>query len=630
MTNNQRSRARAAARTCLVGLGLAVGLAVAAPAAAETVIRAHGISTFGDLKYPAGFAHLDYVNVDAPKGGEISIWAFGGFDSLNPYSIKGRPGALSTIFYESLLESTADEAGSAYCLLCETIEYPQDRSWVIFHLRPDARFSDGTPVTADDVVFSYEMFLTKGLSDLRLILSQQVESVEKIDGRSVRFSFKPGHPTRDLPQSVGALSILSKADYEANNRDLSESTMQPFVGTGPYLLDRVNVGQTLVYRRNPDYWGAEHPLSRGRWNFETIRVEYYADYNAAFEGFKGGTYTFRNEASSILWATGYDFPAVTNGHVRREVLPSGNKAPGQAFMINLRREKFRDPRVREALGLVFNFEWSNATLFYGLYARIHSIWENSFLAAEGIPSPEELVLLQPLVDDGLLPASILKDEAVMAPVSGERQLDRNNRRRASELLDAAGWVVGQDLMRRNAAGDLLRVEFLNDSPSFDRIINPYVENLRAIGVDAYVTRVDNAQAESRTRPPGFDFDITTGNARSSLVPGAELMAYYGSENADDSAFNIMGLKSPAVDRLIEKVLDATSQDELTTATRALDRVLRAERFWVPQWYKDSHTVAFYDMFEYPENLPPYALGELDLWWFNADKAAALRAAGALR
>jgi len=611
--------------TLVAGLGIA-----AARAQDPGVTVAHGISTFGELKYPADFPHLDYVNPDAPKGGEISEWVFGGFDSMNPYSVKGRAAALAAAPYESLLVGTADEIGAAYCLLCETLEYPADRSWVIFNLRPEVRFSDGTPMTAEDVVFSYETFLTKGLTDFRTVLAQQVEKVEILGPHRVRFTFRPGVPTRDLPQEVGGLSVLSRAHYLANGLDLEESSLTPFLGTGAYVLDRMDVGKTVVYRRNPDYWGRNLPINRGTGNFDTIRLEYYADYNAAFEGFKAGSYTFRNEASAISWATGYDFPAVQRGHVKKVELPSGAKASGQAFLFNLRREKFRDPRVREALGLMFNFEWSNATLFYGLYNRIDSVWENSWLEATGTPGPEEQALLRPLVDQGLLPASILTDPAVTAPVSGDRQLDRANLRKASDLLDAAGWTVGADGKRRNAAGEVLRVEFLNDSPSFDRVINPYVENLQRLGVEAYMTRVDNAQMESRTRPPAYDFDIVVGNARSGYISGSELKQFYGSATADVSAFNIMGLKSPAVDRLIEAVMAADSNDSLTHATRALDRVLRAERFWVPQWFKATHTIAYYDMYEHPPVLPPYALGELDFWWYDADKAERLKAAGVLR
>jgi microcin C transport system substrate-binding protein len=618
-------------RTALVaGAAFLILAAFTVAARAETVITAHGISTFGDLKYPADFAHLDYVNPDAPKGGEISQWAFGGFDSMNPYSVKGRAGQLSSAMYESILTATADEIGATYCLLCETLEYPEDRSWVIFNLRPEAKFSDGSPLTAEDVAFSYETFLTKGLTDFRTVFAEQVQGVEVLGPHRVKFTFKPDVPTRDLPATVGGLSILSKADYQKNNRDLEASSLEPFLGSGPYVLDRMETGKTLIYRRNPDYWGKDLPITKGQNNFDTIRIEYYADYNAAFEGFKAGSYTFRNEASSISWATGYDFPAVQNGQVIKVALPSGDKASGQAFMFNLRRPQFQDPRVREAIGLMFNFEWANATLFYGLYARIDSVWENSWLEAEGAPSPEEVAILQPLVDQGLLPASILTDPPVMAPVSGERQMDRANLRKASALLDEAGWAVGTDGLRRNAAGETLRMEIINDSQSFDRVINPYVENLRALGVDAKMTRIDNAQKVSRTRPPSYDFDMFVGSARSVHYSGPELKAYYGSVNADASAFNVMGLKSPAVDALTEVVMAAKTKDDLTVATKALDRALRLERFWVPQWYKNTHTVAYYDMFEHPETLPPYALGELSFWWYNAEKAEALKASGVLR
>lgn len=605
------------------------GWAVAAKAQEVTV--SHAITTFGDPpKYPADFPHLDYVNPDAPKGGEISIWTAGGFDSLNPYSVKGRAAALSSAPYESILTSTSDEIGASYCLLCTTMEYPADRSWVIFNLRPEVKFADGTPMTAEDVVFSFNLFLTKGLTDFRTVFGQQVEKAEALDPHKVKFTFKPGVPTRDLPSDVGGLPILSKAQYEREGLDMEESSLTPYLGTGQYVLDKMDVGKSIVWKRNPDYWGNDLPINKGRGNFDSIRVEYYGDYQAAFEGFKAGNYTFRNEASSITWATGYDFPAVADGSVKKVELPSGAKASGQAFLFNLRREKFQDPKVREAIGLMFNFEWSNATLFYDLYARINSVWENTELAATGVPTPEEVAILQPLVDEGLLPATILTDEAVMAPTSGERQLDRGNVRKASALLDEAGWTVGEDGLRRNAAGEVLTVEFLNDSPSFDRVFNPYVENLKAIGIDAKMTSIDNAQMEARTRPPQYDFDIITGNARSNYISGSELKQYYGAETADVSSFNVMGLKSPAVDKLIDVVMAADSNEKLKVATKALDRVLRAERFWVPQWYKAKHTIAYYDMYEHPENLPPYALGELDFWWYNAEKAEALKASGALK
>lgn len=606
-----------------------IGVGASAQAQEETIIS-HGISTFGELNLPADYPHLPYVNPDAPVGGEISEWGFGGFDSMNPYSVKGRAAALSSAPYESILSGTSDEIGAVYCLLCSTLEYPKDRSWVIFNLRPEVTFSDGTPMTAEDVKFSFETFLAKGLTDFRTVLATQVETVEILDPHKIKFTFKPDVPHRDLPADMGGLPVISKAHYEANGLDLEESSMTPFLGTGEYVLDAFEAGKTVSYRRNPDYWGQDLPFNRGRGNFDRIRIEYYGDYDAAFEAFKGGSYTFRNESSSLTWTQKYDFPAVLDGTIKKVELPSGAKASGQAFVFNLRREKFQDPKVREALGLMFNFEWSNATLFGNLYARIDSVWENSWLEATGTPSPEEIAILQPLVADGLLPETILTDEAVSAPVSGDRQLDRGNLRKASALLDEAGWAVGNDGLRRNDKGETLVVEILNDSPTFDRVMNPYVENLKALGVDARMTRIDNAQMEARTRPPEYDFDMIVDNARSSYISGSELKQYYGSETADMSAFNTYGLKSPAVDRLIDVVMAAGSLDELTVATKALDRVLRAERFWVPQWYKNTHTVAYYDLFEHPETLPPYALGELDFWWYNEEKAAALKAKGALR
>jgi len=596
--------------------------------AAET-IRAHGIATFGDLKYGPDFAHLDYVNPDAPKGGEMSIWAFGSFDSMNPYTVKGRAAGLASIFFETLLTGTADEIGTAYCLLCETIDYPEDRSEVVFTLREGVTFSDGSPLTAADVVFSYEILRDKGLPSFRAQLARKVAVAEALDDRRVRFVFAAGIPTRDLILDVGALPVFSQAHYEANDRDFEDSTLEPLLGSGPYVLGRMDVGQTVVYARDPDWWGADLPINRGRYNFDRLRIEYYADYNAAFEGFKAGTYTFRNEASSKIWATGYDFPSLDAGHVIKAELPNGNKATGQAWVFNLRRPQFDDPRVREAIGMMFNFEWTNATLFYDLYARVDSFWDNSYLEPEGPPSDAEVAILRPLVEDGLIDESLLTDPPFSLPQSGDRQMDRGNLRAASALLDAAGWMVGDDGLRRKD-GQVLSVEFLNDSQTFDRVINPYVENLKRLGIDARHVRVDNAQAEARERPPAFDFDMVTAFVPTGYIPGSELRQYFGSENADDDVFNKMGLRDPAVDRLIEVVLAAETEEDLHASIMALDRVLRSLKFWVPQWNKDTHTVAYFDMYGYPEDLPPYSLGNLDFWWWDVDKAAALQAAGALR
>ena len=618
------------AQTAGAGLLLLVLAGWGGAALAEGTIISHGISTFGDLKYPADFKHLEYVNPDAPKGGEIAEWTSGGFDSMNPFSMKGRGGALSSSMLETLLEGTADEIGAAYCLLCSTMEYPEDRSWVIFNLRPEAKFSDGTPLTAEDVVFSYDTFLAKGLTDFRTVMAAKVEKAEVLGPNQVKFTFKPGGPTRDLPQEVGSIPVLSKVHYVANKLDLEESSLIPFLGSAPYVPEKIEVGKTITYKRNPDYWGKDLPIMQGRANFDTIRLEYFADSSAAFEAFKSGVYTFRNENSAKSWATAYDFPAIEKGFAVKAQLPNGAKASNQAFVFNLRHAQFQDIRVRKAIGLMFNFEWSNETLFYGLYTRVKSFWENSWLAAEGAPTPEEVALLKPLVDEGLLDAAILTDPPNAPPLSGARQLDRGNLRAASALLDAAGWAVGTDGMRRNTKGEQLTLEFLNRDPAFDRVINPFVENLRALGIDARNSKVDDSQFTDRTRPPHYDFDIITDSAPTDYFSGGNLEQYFGAKTADVSAFNTMGLKNPAVDRLIEVVKAAESKDTLTVATKALDRVLLAQEFWVPQWYKDTHTVAYYDMFEHPESLPPYALGELDFWWFSADKAAAIKAAGGLK
>jgi microcin C transport system substrate-binding protein len=610
-------------------LGVA-GLALQARAEDAKVITAHGISTFGNLKYPANFTP-DYVNPDAPKGGEISEWAFGTFDSMNPFTVKGVPGVGSSGIYETVLTGTADEIGASYCLLCTTMDYPEDRSWVIFHLRDDVKFWDGKPMTAADVIFTFEQFRDHGLSDFRDVFNSQVASAEAIDDHTVKFTFKPDFPTRDLPATVGSLPVFEKADFEANKRSLEDSSLDVFMGSGPYKLGKTVPGQTITYVRDPNYWGKDLPINKGQNNFDTIRYEYFGDSQAAFEAFKGGAYTFRVENSSKSWATQYDFPAVKDGTVVKAELPNGNIADGQAFLFNLRREKFQDPRVREAIGLMFNFEWSNQTLFYGLYQRINAVWENSWMAATGAPSDAEKALLQPLVDQKLLDPSILTDDAVMAPVSSaDTQLDRGNLRKASKLLDDAGWIVGDDGIRKNAKGEKLSVEFLNDNPAFDRIINPYVENLKALGVDATLADVDPAQSQDREAPPKYDFDIITGNAGNGYEPGADLLQEYGSKTADNTVFNEAGLKNPAVDALITKAIAAKTRGELDDVTKALDRVLRATRFWVPQWYKNKYTVAYYDEYDHPATLPPYALGELSFWWYDADKAAKLKAAGALK
>ena len=591
---------------------------------ADHIIKSHGISTFGELKYEKDFTHLEYVNPNAPKGGEVSIWAFGSFDSMHPYTTKGRSGSLSSIFFESLLTGTSDEIDASYGLVAENIEYPEDRSWVIFNMRPEAKFSDGSPLTADDVLFSYELLKDKGLPSFRAVIEKEIEKVTIINKHKIKFEFKKGIPTRDLPASAGSLPIFSKKYYQTTGVNFEDSTLEPAVGSGPYTLEKMDVGQTIVYKRNPDYWGTNLPINKGRNNFDKIRIEYFADYNSAFEGFKGGSYTFRTEYMSKLWATGYDFPAIEKKWVTKKLLPNGDIAPGQSFIINLRRDKFSDVKVRKAIGLMFNFEWSNKTLFYDLYARINSFWENSDMAAIGKPSREEIDILREF--ESILPKNLINSEVAEVSVSSTKQLDRNNLRKASKLLDEAGWDVGNDGLRRNSNGDTLDIEILNDSQAFTRIIEPFIENLKSLGVNAKHTKIDNAQMTERER--SFDFDIVTGNFPMSFTPGSGLKQYFGSETADVSIFNKAGIKDEAIDKLIQVVMAAKTREELKISVRALDRVLRSFYFWIPQWYKNVHTVAYYDFYEHPENLPPYDMGLLDFWWMNETKFSDLKEKGA--
>lgn len=607
---------------------VAAGLFWALDAQAQDTTVSYGFSFLGELNYGPDFTHLDYVNPDAPKGGELAQWTQGTFDSFNPYSRQGASAWGASLGSERLMTGVADDISAEYCLLCETLEYPDDHSWVIFKIRDEAKFSDGSPLTAEDVAFTHNLFMEQGLVSFREGVSRIISGVEVLDGNRVKFTFTEDSPKRDRISQAGATVVFSKKWFEETGTRLDEPTLDIFLTSGPYVLDSYDINRRIIYKRNPDYWGNDLPINIGRNNFDNLRVEYFADSNAAFEGFKSGAYTFRSENSSKQWATGYDFPALNDGYVVKAELPDGTMASGQSFVFNLRREKFQDIRVREAIALMFNFEWSNEALFYGLYARINSFAENSYLAAEGLPGPDELAHLQPLVDQGLLDASILSEPPIDGPKSGTRQLDRNNLRKASALLDDAGWIVGDDGMRRNAAGETLRVEFMERSPSFDRVINPYVDNLRKLGVDAVLNRIDNAQWVDRRY--AFDYDIVNANISTGYEPGSGLEQRLGSKEADVSVFNAMGLKSPAVDALIATIRDIETTDELIPAVKALDRVLRAERFWVPQWYKDVHTVAYFNMFEYPDPLPPYALGVTDFWWYNAEKAEALKAAGALR
>ena len=450
-----------------------------------------------------------------------------------------------------------------------------------------------------------------------------IENVEALGPYRVKFTFREGANTRELPMTAAGLPIFSKAYYET--RDFAESTMEPPLGSSAYVLEKAVPGKTVIYKRRDDYWGRDLPINRGRSNFDRIRIEYYADTTAAFEGFKGGSYNFRQENFSKLWNTAYDFPAIQKGWVKKELIPDQNPSGAQGFWFNLRRDKFKDPRVREALGMVFNFEWSNEALFFGSYSRTDSFWENSALQAKGMPSEAELALLEPLRE--YLPESVFTEPAFTPAVSRPTKLDRKILRAAGKLLDEAGWKVVNG-KRTNAAGEVLTIEFINDSPAFERIINPYVENLKRLGVEATLNNIDAAQQSEREK--NFDFDIVVRRYSMSLTPGIELRGYFSSRTAETKGSrNIAGVANPAIDALIEVIETAESREELNTAVSALDRALRAMHIWVPQWYNPANRIAYLDVFSRPDPLPPYSMGELDIWWWDEAKAERLRAAGAL-
>ena len=591
------------------------------------IIESHGFSTFGELRYGPDFEHLDYVNPDAPKGGEISVWAAGTFDSFNPFTIQGRAGSLSSLPYESIMTDVADEADASYCLLCTRLRTNANEDFVEFDLHPDARFADGEPVEASDVVFTVNLFLEQGLPSFAEPVRQRITSVEALDEDTVRFEFNPDVPRKSLVTQAGAFPVFPEHWFEETGARLDESRLEIAPGSGPYQLADYDVNRRIVYEKNPDWWGADLPINRGRHNFDSIRVEYFGDPVAAMEGFKAGAYTFREETDSLTWATSYDFPAVEKGWVKVEELPDGSVPPSNGIVFNLGRETLQDPRVREALGLMYNFTWTNDSLQYGLFEPRASFWQDSDLMAVGVPEGRELELLEEVSE--LIDPAILTEPAVTPHESGERQLDRGNLRRATQLLEEAGWEPGSGGMLRKD-GEVLEVEFLIASSlsHIERILAPYIDNLRTLGVDARIERVDPAQYTNRERDR--DFDMIYDAYANGPVEGTGIRQRFGSEDAAVSVFNPAGYSSPAVDALIEHVMDATSMEEMAAAVRAIDRILRHERFVVPMHYKPTHWVAYYDMYRHPDELPPYALGQLDFWWFDEAAAEELRAAGALR
>ena len=604
-----------------VGALLLIALAVVAlPATAAE--RKHGLSAFGDLTYPADFRHFAYSNPDAPKGGAFSLVGWGGvttFNSLNNYILKGDAAQGLELLFDALMVPAADEPDAVYGLVAESGEVADDFTSVTFYLRPEARFSDGTPVTADDVVFSFDALKTKGHPIFGQML-QDVVKAEAVDPATVRYSFK-GELVRDLPLTVAALPIFSKTYYATKPFD--ETTLEPPLGSGPYVVDKLAQGRSIVYRRNKDYWGKDLPVNRGRWNFDTITYEYFRDRTAGMEAFKAGAYDLREEFTAKVWSTEYDFRAIRDGKVKKETLPDETPSGTQGFFVNTRREQLKDPRVRKALDLAFDFDWTNRNIFYGLYQRTESFFENSPMKAEGEPSEAERALLEGLgvpVPDGALEAVYLP------PKSDGSGQDRARLQEAGKLLDAAGWTV-KDGRRVNDKGEPLKVEILMFEPTFERVNAPYLKNLKLLGIDARMRMVDPAQYQQRLKD--FDFDVTTQRYAMRNTPGVELRSYFGSDAAKmDGSLNLAGIEDPAIDALIERVIAAKNRDDLTTASRALDRVLRAGHYWVPHWYKASHNIAYWDKFSRPEMKPRFDRGILDTWWFDTAKAANLKTAAA--
>ena len=603
-------------------LVVAIALLGAPPALAQST-TSHGLSIFGELKYGPCFQHFDYVNPDAPKGGTARLAHAGSFDNLNPFIVKGTDlrgigGSAMLLPVESLMISAQDEPDSLYGLVAETIELADDRSWAVFTLRPEARWHDASPITAEDVVFSFDILTAEGEPFYRLAY-RDIVAVDALASDQVKFTFAPG-AGRDIPILAAGIPILSKAYYSAHT--FNETTLDPPLGSGPYRFGRVDQGRVLTYERITDYWARDLPVNRGRYNFDTIRFDFYRDRTIEFEAFKAGEYDFREEFTSKMWATGYDVPAVHDGRIKRDTLPDESPSGTQAFFLNTRLAKFADRRVREALGYAFDFEWTNENLFFGLYDRTTSMFENSDLRARGPISDAVRALLEPFRSE--LPAEVF-GEAYAPPTTDGSGNIRGGLMRARTLLDQAGWTVAEGRLV-DASGAPMKIEFMIDTPLFERIIAPYVANLERLGIDASIRIVDSAQFMSRVQT--YDYDVMISRFSMSRTPGVEQRNFWGSAAVDaEGGNNLAGVRNPAVDALIEQLGTAQSRAELKSIVGALDRVLTWNHYTVPQWYKASHFVAYWDKFGRPETKPRFALGFLDTWWVDPDKEAALDAAG---
>ena len=587
-----------------------VGAATTHLAAAGPV---HGLSIHGDLKYPPGFTHFAYVNPHAPKGGSVTLSAIGTFDNLNPFILKGVAAAGVGQTFDTLLAPSSDEPSSAYGLVAETVETPPDRSWVAFTLRAGARFHDGSPMTVDDVIWTFETLRTKGHPLYRSYYAQ-VDRVQQTGPRTVRFSFKSGE-NRELPVIVGQLPVLSKAWWAG--RDFARTTLTPVLGSGPFRVESLEPGRSITYRRVPDYWGAALPVNVGRHNFDTIRYDYYRDGTVALEAFKGGAYDFRAEDSAKNWARAYDIPAVRDGRIKKELIPNEIPTGMQGFVYNTRRAVFADDRVREALAAAFDFEWSNAHLFYGAYTRTDSYFSNSELASRGLPGEAELGALAPF--RGRVPDTVFTRE--YRPPSTVPYGLRPNLVHALALLRHAGWVVRDMKLVKAETGVPMSFEILLDDPTWERITLPFVKNLERLGVAARVRTVDSAQYEYRLKQ--FDFDMTVAVFEQSLSPGNEQLDFWSSAAAETpGSRNLVGVRDSVVDRLITALIAAPDRPALVARARGLDRVLLWSHYVIPHWHITAFRVAYWDRFGRPAVSPKYDLG-FDTWWVDPRKAGRL-------
>ncbi len=587
-------------------LALAVVLLLAAAGVARAVVT-YGMSLYGDFKYQPGFKHFDYVNPDAPKGGTMKLSTIGTFDTLNPFVIKGVPAAGIGALFDTLMTRSEDEAATDYPLIAESADLAADRTSELFTLNKQARFHDGTPITPADVVWSFGILRDKGQPLYRHYYGD-VTKVEVEGERGVRFTFKSGD-NRELPAIISELPVLSQAYWA--NRDFEKTTLDTPLGSGPYKIETVDPGRSITYRRVPDYWAADLPVNKGRNNVDVIRYDYYRDSTIALEAFKAGQYDVRQENSSKSWSTGYDSPALRNGLFKKEVIPNQNPSPMQGFGYNLRNKLFQDPKVREALAYAFDFEWSNKNLFYGAYTRTRSYFDNSELAATGVPQGDELKILEPY--RGRIPDAVFTTEYDPPKYDGSGNI-RDGLRQALALLKDAGWSFKGEKLVNDKTGESFEFEILNDDPAIERLALPFIQNLARLGINAHIRTVDVSQYEQRM--DNYDFDMTVVVFPQSLSPGNEQREFFSSAAAEQKGSrNLLGIKNKVVDELIEQLVVAPTRESLVAHTRALDRVLQWNYYLIPQYHLAAYWMAYWDKFRRPAVAPKYAVG-LDTWWID--------------